>query len=182
MGLRRICIPEMEVRLFHSPPKYNLRRISMYHKRTKNTTKLTIAGFAPSWKNANFKDPEMEFWIINSLYTFFEQVRGFHFERLYDLHRSQYIIQQDDDGSHTKKLKELVHRGVQVVTCEPLEFLPQAMVYPVDEIEKMVGISYFTNTITYLILHACYEKMMGYWDNLKEIHVIGVDMAQDGMC
>jgi hypothetical protein len=153
----------------------------MYRQRTENTTKLSIVGFAPSWSKTNFKDPNMEIWGINSLYTFFEQVPGYHFERIYDLHRSQYIIQQDDDHTHIPKLKELSKKGVQIFTCEPCEFLPEAQIYPLDEIEKAVGISYFTNTITYLILHACYEKLMGYWSQLEELHVMGVDMAQDGM-
>ncbi len=149
-------------------------------QRTEQTTKLTISGFAPSWRNTNFADPAMEVWGINSLYTFFEQIKGSHMSRLYDLHRSQYIKQQDDDGTHIPKLRELAKNGTQIFTCEECDFLPEANVYPLDEVEKMVGICYFTNTISYLVLHACLEKQKGYWPQLEELHIVGCDMAQDG--
>jgi hypothetical protein len=143
-------------------------------------TKVAILGFAPSWAKTPWDDLSMEVWAINGLYTYLDQVPNSHAERWFDMHREHEIVKQDDDDTHVKRLKELVKKGVKLYTCEPMKDFPEAIVYPLEEIEKMVGRSYWTNTISYLVAYAVYLKKIGEMPDLNEIHVYGVDMAQDG--
>jgi hypothetical protein len=146
----------------------------------KGKKKVSVVGFAPSWNKTKFDDPEMVVAGINSLYSFFDQIPNSHCEFFFDLHQAQHIREQDDDGKHIPRLKQMIEQGVNVFLCEEMEELPGANIYPIENITEAVGLNYWTNTISYLIAYFGWLKQTGVWPELEEMHILGVDMAQSG--
>ena len=140
--------------------------------RTRN--KVSIVGFAPSsMRDVRhvWDDPDMEVWGINQLYMpgAFPGIVE-HATRWFQIHhRSSYDQTVERDMTHHKWLSEQKTFPIYMAKREP--DIPMSVAFPKDEI-LMHYRKYFTNTITWMIVLAHYE-------GFKEVHLYGIDMAQD---
>jgi hypothetical protein len=140
-------------------------------KKTKD--KVCIVGFAPTWNKTPFTDDSFEVWGLNELYSYFQQVPGSHAERWFEIHSPN--SPSKNTPQHQAWLKKAT---IPVYMQKHFDNIPASVAYPKEEVFKFfeekgyMGAKYFTNSISYMIALAIYE---GY----KEIHIYGVDMAQD---
>lgn len=141
--------------------------------------KVTIMGFAPSWTDTKFDDPDMEIWTLNEAYQLLEQAKVpvNRVGRWFEIH-NPYSPSKNIEAHH-KFLKEL---PMPLIMNKMYEEFPTCVEYPREEIKKYfnenfiiddVGSEFteFSNSISWMVAMAIHE---GY----NEIHITGVDMAQ----
>lgn len=145
----------------------------------KNKT-CAILGFAPSWNEAPFERKDVDFWGINELYIYLVQYKietpfGAWFE-IHDIKNSP----SKQKPEHQKFLKNL---KIPLVTQKHWDEYPSSIAYPRMYIKEKInegfifenkgaGFKDYSNQITWMIVLAIY---LGY----EEIHIYGVDMAQE---
>ena len=134
-------------------------------KETKPQKKVAIVGFAPSWVEAPFDNPEFEIWGENTLYR-----RIPRFTRWFDIHPLETFTKEKKQTDNY--LAELDALNVPVYLQKAHPMVKKSIAYPIEAIKKKLETDYFTNSISYMIALAIYERF-------EEIHVYGVDMAQD---
>lgn len=139
---------------------------------TKSASRVCIVGFADGHRaDAPFGEPDMEFWGINRLWAVLPD-RVWH--RWFEIHNLDTFY--SDDTEHQAFLKAadfpVYVRGQDMPTAAAWG-IDTAVPYPREMAASMFE-PYFTNTISYLIALAI---MMGF----EEIHMYGVDMAQDSI-
>ena len=138
----------------------------------KTATRVCIVGFADGHRaDAPFTEPDMEFWGINRLHTVLPEAR---WTRWFEVHNLAKFYGEDDE--HKTFLKECgipVYVRPQDVRVAAEWGITTAVPYPRADAEAQFE-SYFTNSISYLIAMAI---MLGF----EEIHMYGVDMAQDNI-
>jgi hypothetical protein len=136
--------------------------------------KVAIVGFAPSWNLAPYDDTNFDIWGINELYM---QAVGKRFTAWFEIHDPK--SPSKDTEKHHKWLSEC---KIPLYMQKHYQEFPSSKAYPRDEVKKMVGTNFileghgsqysdYSNQITWMILLAI---LQGY----KEIHLYGVDMAQ----
>ena len=132
-----------------------------------------IVGFAGSWIETPWNDPEAELWGMNALHKV-PGAQDKKWSRWYQLH--------DVAKHHDKDLDE--HVGWLAGSQLPVfmwedeankwrSVVPNVIAYPRAEIVKHFG-GYFNNSVSWMIAHAI-------WEQRKKIGVYGVDMAQDAL-
>lgn len=142
--------------------------------------KLAIVGFAPSsYDKAPFHDPTWEVWGLNDLYVLPGVSRA---DRWFEIHIRQEIDISTRDPNHIKWLRE--RRDMPIYMIRRFDDIPMSLEYPLREVvahfaDKGVGADYLTNTISFELALAIYEKDKGLAD-WEYIGVWGVDMAQGG--
>lgn len=138
--------------------------------------RVSMVGFAPSWEETPWRE-EGEIWCLNEGYKLMEQAarqgKNPRADRWFEIH---------NPDSPSKNTPE--HRGWLQKTHIPVymrkicEDIPSGRLFPFDAIMEWlkerghIGYRYFTNSISWMIAFALYE-------GFEEIHVYGVDMAQD---
>jgi hypothetical protein len=140
---------------------------SDYPVRTKD--KVCIIGFAESSRGqVPWNDESFEFWGINRLHVVMPEHA--HFDRYFQIHDVELI---GKDPEHLEWLREwggpVYLRPEDVGAVE----MPNAQAFPVRALVRDFR-PYYTNTISWLIAMAVAMEF-------KEIHIYGVDMAQDGI-
>lgn len=133
-------------------------------------SKVCIVGFADGHRDhAPWDDPDMEFWGINRLWSVLPDRRFHRWFEIHDL--AKYYT---DDPDHQRFLKEAripIYVRPQDMPTAREWGIETAVPYPRDDAANHFA-NYFTNTVSYLLAMAI---MMGF----EEIHMYGVDMAQD---
>lgn len=140
---------------------------------TERLEKVAIMGFAPSWVHMPFTDPTFEFWTLNEAYKLLQNKNDAIIHRWFELHNHE---------SPSKKTKEhmefLKNCPCPLYIRDKTADIPNGIPFPFQEILSWfkdrghIGFDYQTNSISWMIAFAV---MQGF----KEIHVYGVDMAQD---
>lgn len=126
--------------------------------------KVYIVGFAPSWEQTPFDDTDAEIWGLNALHKIAGDRRWTRWFQLHDLN-----VHNVGDEEHNTWLADL---QIPLVMFE--EHIPEglsAVPFPKDAVIAEFG-DYFNNSISWMIALAILE-------GFEEIHVYGVDMAQD---
>ena len=135
--------------------------------------KVAIVGFAPStMKDVQYvwDDPDMEVWAINQLYAAFPEIVP-RTTRWFQIHpRNSYDQNYGRDKGHHQWLTEQTLFPIYMDGRPP--DVPCAIAFPTELILSKFR-RYFTNSISWEIALAILE-------GFKEIHIFGVDMAQDG--
>ena len=136
-------------------------------------SKVYIVGFAPSWAETNWQDPDAEIWCLNEFYKVGKTVPNFHADRWFEIH---------DLSSPSKNTPEhidfLKNCPVPLYLQKKRDDIPNGIEFPVYEIIKWMedkgfsGSRYFTNSISFFIMFAAYE-------GFKEISIFGVDMSTE---
>jgi len=137
---------------------------------TRTASRVCIVGFADGHRgDAPFDEPDMEFWGINRLHAVLPDKRWDRWFELHDLERFY-----KDDEEHKRFLKAATFpvyvRGQDMKLAA--EWGIDATPYPRDQMIDLFQ-PYFTNTISWLLALAITLEF-------EEIHLYGVDMAQDG--
>lgn len=138
-------------------------------------TKVAIVGFAPSsMSDVQFlwDDPDMEIWGLNQLYMAFPPIVE-HATRWFQIHHKHtynQTIHRDHEhhkwlGQQTKFPIYMQNRNEDIPMSIP--FIPDIRDWVLNNFRR-----YFTNSISWEIALATLE-------GFKEIHILGVDMAQD---
>ena len=140
--------------------------------RVKN--KVAIVGFAPSSMldaKTRFDDDDFEIWPLNQLYLPFPAMAE-RADRWFQIHHAHDYDAAVRDHKHGDWLKEWSQKtGRPLYMQERVPDIPTSIEYPVDYICNKYG-RYFTNSISWMIVTAIEE-------GFKEMHIFGVDMAQD---
>jgi len=152
----------------------------MLQTNTREYKKVTIMGFAPSWVDTKFDDPDMEVWTLNEAYQLLKtkNIPVDRIGRWFEIH-NPYSPSKNIEAHH-KFLKEL---KIPLVMNKKYEEFPMCIEYPRQEIKDYfnnsfviddVGSEYteYSNSISWMVALAIFE---GY----NEVHITGVDMAQE---
>jgi hypothetical protein len=127
--------------------------------------KVAILGFTDHKDQAPFGDSEFEIWGINELYRYMNiDEKTFH--RWFEIHDRATL---DPDEKHIEALKKF---PVPVYMQTHYDDIGPSVKYPRTEVEQACDSDYFTSTPAWMLGLAIAE-------GFKEIHVYGVDMAQD---
>jgi hypothetical protein len=149
-----------------------------YPVRTKD--KVAIVGFADGHRDlAPFDNPEFEIWGLNRLHA---AMAGKRWDRWFEIHSipHEYLggNGQPPDKDHLEFLRTfpgpVYIRPQDVGTIQCPSAAPYALNAVLRDFSLPADRPYFTNSISYEIVYAV---AMGF----KEIHLYGVDMAQDGV-
>jgi hypothetical protein len=140
---------------------------------TKKKKKVAIVGFAPTWNKTPFDDQEFEIWGLNELYKYFERTPNARADRWFEIHN------RNSPSKNTKEhITWLQNCPIPLYMWDHYDDMPSSVVFPKEKIIKYLedkgysGSKYFTNSISWMIGLAVYMKF-------EEIHVYGVDMAQE---
>lgn len=135
--------------------------------------KCFIVGFAPSWVETPWQDPDAEIWTLNEAYKLLNTGPNAKVDRWFELHSLERPPKNTKE--HIEFLQKL---PIPVYTLQKYDFLPNATVFPfyetVDWFKERghIGHRYFTNSISWILAFAITQ-------GFEEIHIYGVDMAQD---
>ncbi len=136
--------------------------------------KVAILGFTDTRKLAPFGDPDWEIWGLNELYRY-EDVVKLGFTRWFEIHERKVI---DPDKAHIDALNRF---PIPVYMQRHYDDIRASVEFPKREVEINCGqnalmwpdgCKYFTSSIAWMIGLALVEEF-------EEIHVFGVDMAQE---
>lgn len=142
--------------------------------------KLAIVGFAPgTYGQAPFHDASWDVWSLNEAYTLPGFTRA---DRWFEIHVRDEVDISTRDPNHINWIR--ARRDMPIYMIRKFEDIPMSVSYPIKEVVKHFakrgsGADYLTNTISYMLALAVYEKQMGLAD-WEYIGVWGVDMAQGG--
>lgn len=148
--------------LFKVPPFERLR------------DKVAIVGFTDHRQMAMELDDSFEVWGLNELYRYMP-IPKFH--RWFEIHGREYLCADDEGKKHIEDLKSVLG-PIPIYMQRHHEDIPGSVRFPIQELiehfggERAIGANYFTNCPAEMIAFAI---ALGY----REIHVYGVDMAQD---
>jgi len=148
--------------LFKVPPFKRLR------------DKVAIVGFTDHREMAMKLDDSFEIWGLNELYRYMPIPR---FHRWFEIHGREYLCADAEGQKHIEDLKSVLG-PIPIYMQRHHEDIPGSVRFPIQELiehfggAQAVGANYFTNCPAEMIAFAI---AMGY----REIHVYGVDMAQD---
>lgn len=132
--------------------------------------KVAIVGFAPSTRDqAPYNDPEWEIWVLNEYFSILPQTGANNITRWFELHQKDTVLLSSRSANYMDYLKD---SKVPIMMVEKYEDIPMSVAYPLDDIIADLQTDYFTNSISYMVAYAIYEKY-------DEIAIYGVDMAQD---
>lgn len=134
---------------------------------TTQPSTVYIVGFAPTWSDTPWDNPDAHYWGMNALHKIASDKRWDAWFQLHDIDTSH----PDDKEEH---LEWLASQGIPIwMWEEQIQKYPitNAVAYPREHVIRKYG-RYFTNTVSWMIALAL---EMGY----KKIGVYGVDMAQD---
>lgn len=135
-----------------------------YPQRTRD--KVAIVGFAEGHRHLTpFDDPSFEIWGLNRLWT----VLPGRWDRWLELHSlTKYY---EEDPQHREFLRTF--KGPVYLRPQDMGIydIPMAVPYPVETVLDEFG-RYMTNSISWMIALAIGMEF-------KEMHLYGVDMAQD---
>jgi len=135
--------------------------------------KVAIVGFADTSMReveALFEDQEFEVWPLNQLYMVFPAIVPFA-TRWFQIHAKKNYDLAVRDHKHSDWLG--LQRTFPIYMQEADPKIPMSVKFPMGSIlAKPEFMAYFTNSISWEIALAIYE-------GFEEIHIYGVDMAQD---
>lgn len=147
---------------------------------TVDTKKVCIMGFAPSWVDTPFNNPEYEIWTLNEAYKILasKNIPITRVSRWFEIHNPDSPSKKNPE--HTSFLQKC---PVPVYMQKHYDDIPLSVEYPRESIKDFFNENFiidngigsefteFSNSISWMVALAIYE---GY----QEIWVTGVDMAQ----
>lgn len=130
---------------------------------------LYIVGFAPSWRDTPWNQPDTHYWGLNALHKLAPDQEWSAWFQLHDIaeHHPQDMEEHIEWLSSRSFPVYMWDKHVE----EYGDRVPNARPYPREYVLEKYG-TYFTNSISWMIA-------MGIEVGFKKIGVYGVDMAQD---
>jgi hypothetical protein len=140
----------------------------------KKLKKVALVGYAPSWKDAPYNDPDIEIWIMNDMYDFAPR-----WDRLFDIHMIDEIKTRKSRGegnqSHYEMLKTLEK---PIYMQQHFEEIPLSVEFPLAPIIEeywtpaMGDKIFLTCSVAHMLALAIYEEY-------DEIQLYGIHEAVD---
>lgn len=134
--------------------------------------RVCIIGSAPSWKEAPFGVNGMEYWSLNDM--FIHIPKGC--TRWFQMH-SRDEVERSKEPMHKQRIHSCLQwcqtATIPIYMQQVYEDIPASHPYPVDEVERALGMTCFNSSVDYMVALALYEKF-------DEIYLYGVNMAADG--
>jgi hypothetical protein len=128
--------------------------------------KIAILGYAPNVRFAPWNDPTFEMWGLNDQPWTMPRI-----DVLFELHRPDVIKTE----GHWDRLKKLT---IPVFMQEHYDEIPASVKYPMDAVRAKYTVDGCDNP--FLTCSAAFMLPLAVdQSNVTEIHVFGVDMAQD---
>jgi hypothetical protein len=131
-------------------------------------SKVAIIGTSSHRRLAPFDDDSFEIWGINDTYNSNDVTR---WDRWFQLHNRKFYDGGIDRARFKEMCAEYAKWDCPVYLVEKHKNIPQSIVFPFMKLVEKYG-DYFNNTISWLIAFAIDE-------GFEEIHIYGVDMAQN---
>jgi hypothetical protein len=130
------------------------------------TKKIAIVGFASSSRDQAPQDGSFEVWGMNSLYLNVES----RWDRWFEMHSVEDMpgVYPQIWNDHKEWLKKFPG---PIYTHEKIDWLPNSVEFPVDDMRDKFG-EYYTSTVAFMLALAIHEEA-------EEIHVYGIDMVGD---
>jgi hypothetical protein len=135
-------------------------------------SKVSIVGFAPSTMGRVryvWDDPDMEIWAINQLYMAMPNMVN-KATRWFQIHPKHEYEKGVRDHSHAAWLAQQTNYPIYMMDQEP--HIPMCVRFPREQVMAYFPRNYWTNSISW-------EIALAIMEGFKEIHIYGVDMAQD---
>jgi hypothetical protein len=130
--------------------------------------KCAIVGFAPSTRaKAPYDNSDFEVWVLNEYYTALPQANNI--TRWFEIHQRDTVLESKRSPDYIQHLKD---SKIPIYMVQKYDDIPMSIPYPLDEIRRKLKTDYFTNSISYMVA-------MAIVDGYEEIHLYGVDMAQE---
>jgi hypothetical protein len=126
--------------------------------------RVAIVGFAESRKKAPYDDESFEIWALNDM----DVPRADRWFEIHDRNFLETYLSRTDGTPHIERLKTF---DIPVYMQKHHDDIPKSVEYPLEEYLTKYR-DYFTNTVSYMICLAIDE-------GFDEIHIYGVDMAQN---
>jgi hypothetical protein len=148
--------------------------------------KICVVGFADGHRDmAPWDDPDMEFWGLNRLHQVMPDRK---FDRWFDVHSLQKYYIANNDAEHAKFLKDFAGPVYLRPDDMGLMDVPNAVPFPIGQVLGMFP-DYFTNSVSWMLALAIIEladaadafAVDPIGNPQPELHVYGVDMAQDSL-
>jgi len=149
----------------------------MTKEKVEKKKKVAIVGFASGRDLAPYDNPEYEIWTVNNLHQFVPRQ-----DRVFEVHQRWTWDGQLHGKPADQHVKFMQTCGIPVYNCEVFPDIPTSIRYPLETMIEEFGVQragffnpnhkdgYFTNSISYMIALAIYEKF-------DVIEIYGVDMA-----
>jgi hypothetical protein len=127
--------------------------------------KVAIVGFAGTWNKTPFNDPDFEIWGLNEAYFFMPLAH-----RWFEIHsRKDFECASYRNPRHLEWLQKC---NIPIYMQKKFADIPCSIEFPIKKLSTKYR-RYWTNSISFMIAMAIEEKF-------KEIHIYGVNMAQNG--
>lgn len=134
--------------------------------------KVALVGFADSWKQAPFDDPDVEIWGLNELHKYVPR-----WSRWFEVHDAETLgvtARDLSEGEQKRHLAWLSQDHGKPIYMQP-QFcdgrFPSAVAFPLEQMVATYG-RYFTSSIGYMLALAITEGFT--W-----IGMYGIDLASD---
>jgi hypothetical protein len=130
--------------------------------------KVAIVGFTSHSVKALELGDDFEIWGLNELYRYMPPDR---FHRWFEIHGREYLSQDKEGQKHIEDIKTVLG-PIPIYMQRKHDDIPGSVRFPIEDLCRDLGSEYWTN---------CPAEMIGFAIRLgyKEIHIYGVDMAQE---
>jgi len=136
--------------------------------------KVALVGYAPSWKDAPYNDPDIEIWIMNDMYDFAPR-----YDRLFDIHMIDEIKTRKSRGEGNKLHYEMLKTiDKPIYMQEHYPEIPASVKFPLDILTD----AYKTDSMGDKIFLACSVSHMlalAIYEGFEEIQIYGIHEAVD---
>jgi len=155
----------------------------LYEEIQPKKSKVAIVGFASNWQDAPWEDKDCEIWGLNELYMNLQQIPDkARADRWFEIHN-----RTSPTKNRPEHIKWLQQCPVPLYMWQHYEDMPNSIPYPLEQVidftySKGLRLSlpdntekknrYITNSISYMFL-------LAWMEGFKEIHIYGVDLAQN---
>jgi len=140
----------------------------------KKLKKVALVGYAPSWKDAPFNDPDIEIWIMNDMYDFAPR-----WDRLFDIHMIDEIKTRKSRGEGNKLHYEMLKiMDKPVYMQQHFDEIPASVKFPLDSIVGKYWIPAMGDKI-FLTCSVSHMLALAILEGYEEIQMYGIHEAVD---
>jgi hypothetical protein len=140
----------------------------------KKLKKVALVGYAPSWKDAQYDDADIEIWIMNDMYDFAPR-----WDRLFDIHMIDEIKTRKSRGEGNKLHYEMLKTlDKPIYMQQHFEEIPASVKFPLDSIVDKYWIPAMGDKI-FLTCSVAHMLALAIYEGFEEIQLFGIHEAVD---
>ncbi len=131
--------------------------------------KVCLLGTSNTLSQAPLSDTSFEHWALNDMYAVIPMA---NITRWFEIHGREFLNVYRARGTSQNHIDALRALTVPIYMQEQHADIPSSVKYPLEEMIAHFGRQYFKSTLDYMMALALYE-------GFKEIHLYGVNMADN---